>query len=160
MSPPSFTASPSDDPLAPEADAVAAFKKVTVLTLGAAMERFGTGLQDQQEVLLWIADLVIDTYGSESAFARATVAQAFDPSTVQFHHAAARTFISDAALRVETTARQILAALAEGDMLRQRADARNREVFFQFVNIAIAVEVDEINDLVRHDGIPLELSSA
>jgi len=126
MSPPSFTASPSDDPLAPEADAVAAFKKVTVLTLGAAMERFGTGLQDQQEVLLWIADLVIDTYGSESAFARATVAQAFDPSTVQFHHAAARTFISDAALRVETTARQILAALAEGDMLRTHLAALRR----------------------------------
>jgi alkylation response protein AidB-like acyl-CoA dehydrogenase len=115
----SFIAEPSQEHvLAPEARAVEAFKKVTVLALGAAMERFGAALQDQQEVLLWIADLAIETYASESVLARAMTAETAAPSTIGFHHAAARTFISDAALRVDTTARQILAAIAEGDTLR------------------------------------------
>jgi hypothetical protein len=36
-----------------------AFKKVTILGLGAAMQRFGSTLGDEQEVLLWLADLLI-----------------------------------------------------------------------------------------------------
>jgi alkylation response protein AidB-like acyl-CoA dehydrogenase len=112
--------------LAPEAKAVEAFKKVTVLALGAAMERFGRTLQDEQEVLLWIADLAIDTYASESALARTMTAETITPSTIGLHLAAARTFISDAALRVETTARQILAAIAEGDTLRTHLAALRR----------------------------------
>jgi alkylation response protein AidB-like acyl-CoA dehydrogenase len=112
--------------LAPEARAVEAFKKVTVLTLGAALERFGTGLQDQQEVLLWIADLAIDTFASESAVARATVAETIDPASRDLHHAAVRAFVSDAALRVESVARQILAAIAEGDTLRTHLAALRR----------------------------------
>jgi alkylation response protein AidB-like acyl-CoA dehydrogenase len=127
MGPPSLTArSLNDDPLASEAETVAASKKVAVLILGAAMERFGAGLHDQQEVLLWVADLMIDTYAAESTLARATIATAIDPSTSPLHHAAARTFISDAAMRVETTARQILATLAEGDTLRTHLAALRR----------------------------------
>ena len=127
MGPPSLIAeSGQEHPLAPEARAVEAFKKVTVLALGAAMERFGRALQDEQEVLLWIADLAIDTYASESALARTMTAEAITPSTIGLHLAAARTFISDAALRVETTARQILAAIAEGDTLRTHLAALRR----------------------------------
>jgi alkylation response protein AidB-like acyl-CoA dehydrogenase len=121
-----ITDSGRDHVLAPEAQAVEAFKKVTVLALGAAMERFGPALQDEQEVLLWIADLAIDTYASESALARVMTAETIAPSTIGLHHAAARTFISDAALRVETTARQILAAIAEGDALRTHLAALRR----------------------------------
>ena len=38
------------------------------------MQRFGAKLQDEQEVLLWLADLVIDTYSAESAVLRAQAA--------------------------------------------------------------------------------------
>ena len=127
MGPPSLDCRVGQEhPLAPEAKAVEAFKKVTVLALGAAMERYGRALQDEQEVLLWIADLAIDTYASESALARTMTAEAITPSTIGLHLAAARTFISDAALRVETTARQILAAIAEGDTLRTHLAALRR----------------------------------
>jgi butyryl-CoA dehydrogenase len=42
------------------------------------------------------------------------------------HEAAARVFVSDAALRVEMTARQLLAALANGDTLRTHLAALRR----------------------------------
>jgi hypothetical protein len=97
-----------------------------VLMLGAALERFGRGLQDEQEVLLWIADLAIATFASESAVARAAAAETIDPASNRLHHAAVRTVVSDAALRVETVARQILAAIAEGDTLRTHLAALRR----------------------------------
>jgi alkylation response protein AidB-like acyl-CoA dehydrogenase len=126
MGPSLVTDGPVGQDLGPEAKAVEAFKKVTVLTLGAALERHGAGLQDQQEVLLWIADLAIDTYASESSVARAIAAGSHDPAVASLHQAAARAFVSDAALRVETTARQILAARAEGDTLRTHLAALRR----------------------------------
>jgi alkylation response protein AidB-like acyl-CoA dehydrogenase len=89
------------------------------------MQRFGQGLADEQEVLLWLADLAIETFAAESAVARAA---AIDPSKAEsaWHNAAASTFVSDAALRVEMTARQLLAALAEGDVLRAHLAALRR----------------------------------
>ena len=110
--------------LAAEARAVEAFKKVTLLGLGAAMQRFGAKLQDEQEVLLWLADLVIDTYASESAVLRAQAAAG--TSRGALHEDAARVFVSDAALRVEANAKQVLAALAEGDVLRTNLAALRR----------------------------------
>jgi alkylation response protein AidB-like acyl-CoA dehydrogenase len=112
------------DTLSAEAKAVEAFKKVTLLSVGAAMQRFGAKLQDEQEVLLWLADLAIDTYASESAVLRAQAAAGSAPAAL--HEDAARVFVSDAALRIEATAKQILAAIAEGDMLRTNLAALRR----------------------------------
>ena len=50
---------------------MAAFKKVVLLVAGTAMQRFGEKLQDEQEVLTYLADMLIDTYAAESALLRA-----------------------------------------------------------------------------------------
>ena len=121
---PPAPAGPADGPLEVEAAAVAAFKKVALLALGAAMQRFGAGLQDEQETLLWLADLAIDTYAAESAMLRARAGAASPAGPL--HADAARTVVSDAALRVEMTARQALAAMSEGDTLRTHLAALRR----------------------------------
>jgi len=66
----------------------------------------------------------IDTYAAESAVLRAQSA-AGSPSAVS-HEDAARTFVSDASLRVEMTARQVLAGISDGDMLRTNLAALRR----------------------------------
>jgi alkylation response protein AidB-like acyl-CoA dehydrogenase len=118
-----------DRALAAETVAVEAFKKVTLLGIGAAMQRFGAKLQDEQEVLLWLADLIIDTFAAESAVLRARSVQ-LQPdaaaSKAALHEDAARVFVSDAALRVEAAAKQVLAAIAEGDVLRTNLAALRR----------------------------------
>jgi alkylation response protein AidB-like acyl-CoA dehydrogenase len=113
-------------PLAAETKAAEAFKKVTLLGIGAAMQRFGARLQEEQEVLLWLADLAIDTFAAESAVLRASAAYAVSAPAAVLHGDATRTFVSDAALRIEMTARQVLAALAEGDVLRTNLAALRR----------------------------------
>jgi alkylation response protein AidB-like acyl-CoA dehydrogenase len=103
--------------------AVEACKKVALMSLGLAMERYGDELTEQQEVLMGIADIIIAVACAESALLRASNAQgAMSP----FHVDAASVFINDAAIRVETVARQVLAAMSEGDTLRTHLAALRR----------------------------------
>ena len=65
-----------DAPLAAARRTVAGMKKAALLVLGTAMQRFGEKLADEQEALLFAADLVIDAFGAESALLRAEQARA------------------------------------------------------------------------------------
>jgi hypothetical protein len=120
---PSAPAPERVEPLAAERAAVEAFKKVALVSLGLAMQQFGTSLADEQEALTWIADIVIDTYASESALARA---QAAGGQARGLHEAAAMTFIAEAAFRIEIAARQLLARVSRGDALRTHLAALRR----------------------------------
>jgi hypothetical protein len=99
---------------------------VVLLVAGAALERFGPKLQDEQEVLLWIADLAIETFAAGSAVGRAALAAAQAHATADGQADAARAFVQGAALRIDAAAREALAALAAGDELRTHLAALRR----------------------------------
>ena len=111
---------PSDAPLDAERRAVASMKKAGLMVLGTAMQTYGEKLTDEQEVLIAAADIMIDAYGSESALLRAQQAGG------DLHAAAARCYISDAAGRIDQSARTALAGMAEGDNLRTLLAALRR----------------------------------
>jgi len=119
---------PVDDdgrlPLAAETRAVEAFKKVTIVAMGAALQRYGHALTGEQEILLWLADLAVDSYAAESAVLRAQASSSAGDGAL--HAAAASAFVCDAVIRVEVTARHVLAALSEGDTLRSNLAALRR----------------------------------
>ena len=97
---------------------VPAFKKVALMVLGTAMQTYGQKLNDEQEVLGYAADIMIDTYAAESAVLRARAATEAAHPHAGLHEAAARTFVNDAAQRLDGAARNALAAMADGDTLR------------------------------------------
>ena len=115
-----------------ETKAVAAFKKVVLMVLGTAMQTYGQKLTDEQEILSYIADIVIDTYAAESAVLRAKDAGA--TRLKDLHEDAVRVFINDAAQRVEMAARSALAAMSEGDTLRTLLAALRRTLKVTPVN--------------------------
>jgi alkylation response protein AidB-like acyl-CoA dehydrogenase len=115
MGPPPF-GDADEAPFAAERQAVTALRKAVLLVAGTAMERFGQKLQDEQEVLLWLADLVIETFASDSAVERAAAAAGRPDAPA--HADAARVYVQGAAFRAEAAARQALAAMASGDVLR------------------------------------------
>jgi alkylation response protein AidB-like acyl-CoA dehydrogenase len=117
-----------------EMRAVAAFKKVALMVIGTAMQTFGEKLTDQQELLSYTADIFMDTYAAESAVLRAQDAISNGHKQAPLHEAAARTFVNDAAQRVEMAARSALAAMAEGDTLRTLLAALRRVLKVQPVN--------------------------
>jgi alkylation response protein AidB-like acyl-CoA dehydrogenase len=115
-----------ESPLDDELRAVTAFKKVALMVLGTAMQTYGQKLADEQEVLSYAADILIDTYASESAALRARQAVQARHGHADLHEAAAKTFVNDAAQRVEQAARSALPAMAEGDTLRTLLAALRR----------------------------------
>jgi alkylation response protein AidB-like acyl-CoA dehydrogenase len=121
LSPP-VTDSAPDTALAAERRTVAAMKKVGLMVVGTAMKTYGDQLTDQQEVLTFSADILIDIFAAESVLLRS--AGAGDESGL--HHAAARVFIHDAANRVETAAREALSAMSDGDDRRTLLAALRR----------------------------------
>ncbi|MGQ0732789.1 MAG: acyl-CoA dehydrogenase family protein [Acidobacteriota bacterium] len=113
-------------PLDEEIRAVASFKKIVLLVAGTAMQRFGEKLQEEQEVATELADILIDTYASESALLRARRATADDVATAELQVDAAKVYIHEGAGRIELAARRALAAMAEGDVLRTTLAALRR----------------------------------
>jgi alkylation response protein AidB-like acyl-CoA dehydrogenase len=106
---------------AEEERAVASAKKTFLLAAGAAMQRHREKLADpeQQEIVGALADIVMEIYAMESSLLRAQKASSGKSDVAASPMvAAARSFIYDAADRVEKNARKVLAAVAEGDMLR------------------------------------------
>ena len=115
---PSLPEEPDESPLAAERLAVRAFAKAALLLAGTAAERHRERLDQEQELLLWLADVIIEVYAADSAVMRASQAHAAQHPTASLQADTARLLVSSAALRIETTVREALAALAEGDELR------------------------------------------
>lgn len=91
-------------------------KKLSLFCAGAASEKFGAELVDQQEIMGALADMIMEVLVLESAILRTEKMQGRSPLAVRMtKYYAARSF------RVlETAAERILGAVAEGDMLRTR----------------------------------------
>ena len=105
---------------------VTAFKKVALMVLGTAMQTYGEKLTDEQEVVSFAADILIDIYASESAVLRAREVSSSPEPTADLQVQATRVFVNDAAQRVESAAKSALAAMAEGDTLRTLLAALRR----------------------------------
>jgi alkylation response protein AidB-like acyl-CoA dehydrogenase len=125
LGPPTTTAS-DGSLLGDEQAAVRSFKKACLLVLGLAMQTYREKIADQQEVLMHLADMIIDTYSADSAVLRALSVTAKKQPKAAMQVVAARVFVSDAAMRIEASARQALAAMTEGDMLRTSVSALKR----------------------------------
>jgi alkylation response protein AidB-like acyl-CoA dehydrogenase len=115
-----------DSALADERRAVDGFKKTALMVLGLAMQKYGNKLADEQEVLIAAADILMDVYGADSALLRATVASTAGGVGASLHVDAARLVVNCAAMRVEASAREALAAMCDGDELRAMLAALRR----------------------------------
>ena len=120
-----------------ERRATAAFKKVALMVLGTAMQTYGEKLTDEQEVLAYCADILMDIYAAESVVLRAGQAITAGHPQAQLHEAAARVFTSGAAERVDAAAKSALAAISEGDTLRTLLAALRRVLKVTPVNTVL-----------------------
>jgi len=102
-------------------------KKVALMTLGTAAQKFMMTLGDQQEVLLGIADIIMDAYAMESAILRAQKLAASQGEAAAARYIdMTRVFCNDAVERIEARAENTLAGMAEGDELRTLLAALRR----------------------------------
>src|ERR1700727_2821807 len=98
---------------------VAQAKKLGLFAAGAGKQKYMQAIQDQQEIMGAIADMTIETYAMESAVLRAQkIADAKGEAAAALPIAMTRVYLSQAMEKVESAARKVIAAVADGDMLR------------------------------------------
>ena len=101
-------------------------KKVALMVLGTAGQKYMQALAEQQEILIGAADIIMDVYAMESVILRAQKLQAKGGSNAERYVEMAQIFCNDAIQRVETKAKNTLAAMSEGDELRTLLAALRR----------------------------------
>ena len=93
--------------LAPAASDDSPIKKAAHLVLATATQHYGKSLSEQQEVLMFTADIIIDAFAVDTIGLRARA------SGDQVHSAVAAIYTHDAVGRAEIAARNALAAMGE-----------------------------------------------
>jgi len=122
----------ADGPFAEETRIVRHAKKVALLLMGVAYQRFLADLEKQQEVLAGITDVIMGVFAAESTLLRtrklatqAKGAQAADMCAV---------LVRDAMAHIDVTARNVLSACSEGDNLRANLAMLRRFTKYEPVN--------------------------
>jgi alkylation response protein AidB-like acyl-CoA dehydrogenase len=105
-----------DGPLAAEFELLASAKKLTLFAAGAATQRFNTKLGEEQEVMAALADMITEVFAMESALLRAEKMAGGSAGAIAMK--LARLYAAKSMNTVELAARRVIAAAAEGDMLR------------------------------------------
>src|ERR1044071_2642290 len=102
-------------------------KKVALMALGTAAQKYMMALAEQQEILMGIADIITDAFAMESAILRAQkLSAAQGPEAAARYIDMTRVFCNDAVERIEAHAKNTLAGMSEGDELRTLLAALRR----------------------------------
>jgi hypothetical protein len=105
--------------LAAEKKVLQNLKKAAIMTAGAAAQKFQQKLSQEQEILMNLADMTINIYMAESALLRTEkLASLKGETAVALQIDLAKTYLNDAVDRVNTSGKNAIIAMAEGDELR------------------------------------------
>ena len=108
-----------EGPLAAERALVGNAKKLALFAAGAASQKYMQALVDQQEVMGALADMIMEVYAMESVVLRAHKMLERDGETAAaLAVAMSQVYLACGMVKLEAAGRKVIAAIAEGDMLR------------------------------------------
>jgi Acyl-CoA dehydrogenases len=105
-------------------------KKIGLLILGVAYQRFLGAIDEQQEVMAGIADTLMTAFAMESVYLRTQKLQGRSAIAAGM----TSVFLRESMEQIEGFARNVIAACSEGDTLRTNLAALRRFTRFQPVN--------------------------
>ncbi len=101
---------------AKERKLIANFKKAILLTAGAAVQKLMMKIEDEQEILMNIADMAIETFNAESALLRCIKLQSGAPDADHsYEYDILRCYLTEAAEKIGKAGREAINGFAEGD---------------------------------------------
>ena len=108
-----------DTPLAQQEHMVRMCKKIALMVSGVAGQKFQQELIHEQEVLGKLADMVIEVFAMESGLLRALkLISKEGEEKARYQIAAVKAYVDEKVPMIEMWAKQALAYVEEGDMLR------------------------------------------
>jgi len=118
MSIPDFS-SDDEQPFAKEKKLVANLKKAILMTSGAAVQKLMMKIENEQEVLMNLSDMAIETFNAESVLLRVmNMSDRQGETATQLYQDIMRTYLFDAADRVNKSGKDAINAFADGDEQR------------------------------------------
>ncbi len=119
MSIPDFGSDNEEGLFVKEKKYIAGFKKAILMTAGSAVQKLMQQLSKEQEVIMYLADMLIELYVSESVLLRVEkLVSMKGEGAVKEQIAMAQVYLDDAAGRIHTAGRNAINAFAEGDEKR------------------------------------------
>jgi len=98
---------------------IANFKKAILMVAGAAVQKLMMNLDKEQELIMNLADMAVDTYNAESALLHVIkLAETYGETPAALQTDIMRTYLYDAADRINKAGKDAVNAFAEGDELR------------------------------------------
>ena len=110
-------------------------KKIGLIAAGAATQKYMEKLADQQEIVALIADIVIQIFAMESVLLRTLKKiQKDGKEKSEIHIAATRVYINDVFPKIDLMAKQIFAAISEGEELKTQLMALKKLARYTPIN--------------------------
>lgn len=137
-----------------EHKAIKNFKKAVLMSAGFAAQKFGEKLGQEQEILMNLADMIIDTYVAESALLRTEKMVAIKGDTAsEAQIAIVKTLIFDTVDKISIAGKNAINSMTEGD--EQKMLHMGLKRFAKYINIntkdtrrKIASQLVAANDFV------------
>jgi alkylation response protein AidB-like acyl-CoA dehydrogenase len=119
MSVPDFGAASEEGIFAKEKSALANMKKAGLLVAGAAVQKFMNKLSDEQELLMYMADMLIEIYIAESCLLRVEKLIGLrGEKACEIQKEMAMIYLHEAMEKCASSGKQAIMSFAEGDELR------------------------------------------
>lgn len=116
---PSFETPDLTSPLAKEKEVIKNLKKAVLMAAGKAAEKFGTKLDQEQEILMNLADMIIETYAAESALLRTEkLINLYGHEGSILYQNMAKLYLQEAVTKVKNAGDEAVACFAKGDELK------------------------------------------
>ncbi len=105
-------------PLSEEAELLGKMKKAILMVAGKAVEKFGMNVEEEQEVLMAVADMIIELYVAQSAVLRAKKLSDKGDSKAEAAVDMARLYMHNAVEKLHLQGKEAIYAFTEGDEQR------------------------------------------
>lgn len=140
--------------LAKEKKSLAQAKKAILMVAGAAVQKFMMEFEKEQEIMMNLADMLIDLYAAESTILRVEKLRSMKPESSVLFENIAKCFMSDALERINLSGKHAVTAFAEGDELRMMLLGLKRFTKYEPINTT-AVRRDVANYIIEAGGYNL-----
>jgi hypothetical protein len=143
-----------DTPLAVQEHMVKMSKKIALMVSGVAAQKFQQKLAKEQEVLARIADIVIEIFAMESGLLRTLkLIDSAGEEKAKYQIAATKAYVDDTIPRIEVWAKQALAYVEEGDMLRTQLAGLKKLARYQTID-AISLKKEIAERIIELESYP------
>jgi len=125
-------------------------KKIALMVAGGAAMKFQQNLAKEQEVLGKVADIIIEIFAMESGLLRTLkIIDKEGEEKARYHIDAVKVYVDDTIPKIESWAKQVIAYVEEGDMLRTQLAGVKKLARYQPIDaVSLKREIaDRIIDL-------------